>query len=93
MPEVLLELRWPDGEASRFYSPSTVVYEFLKPGDRLTIAELEQKGLAALRKASERVRARYGFACTRTDEEASRLRQRLALYPPQDTVEIRDCNS
>lgn len=93
MPEVLLELCWPDGEASRFYSPSTVVYEFLKPGDRLTIAELEQKGLAALREASERVRARYGFACTRTDEEASRLRQRLALYPPQDTVEIRDCNS
>jgi len=92
MPEVLLELCWPDGEVSRFYSPSTVVYEFFKPGDRLTIAELEQKGLAALREASERVRARYGFACTRTDEEASRLRQRLALYPPQDGVDIRDCN-
>ena len=42
MPEVVLELRWPDGEASSFYSPSTVVYEFLKPGDRLSIAELEQ---------------------------------------------------
>lgn len=92
MPEVFLELRWPDGEASRFYSPSTVVYEFLKPGDQLTVAELEQKGLAALREASERVRARYGFACTRTDEEASRLQQRLALYPSQATVEIRDGN-
>lgn len=92
MPEVFLELRWPDGEASRFYSPSTVVYAFFKPGDRLTVAELEQKGLAALREASERVRARYGFACTRTDEEASRLQQRLALYPPQATVEIRDGN-
>jgi uncharacterized repeat protein (TIGR04042 family) len=92
MPEVFLELRWPDGEASRFYSPSTVVYDYLKPGDRLTIAELEQKGLAALREASERVRARYGFACTRTDEEASRLQQRLALYPSQDTVDIRACN-
>jgi uncharacterized repeat protein (TIGR04042 family) len=92
MPEVFLELRWPDGEASRFYSPSTVVYDYLKPGDRLTIAELEQKGLAALREASERVRARYGFACTRTDEEASRLQQRLALYLSQDTVDIRACN-
>jgi uncharacterized repeat protein (TIGR04042 family) len=90
MPEVFLELRWPDGEASRFYSPSTVVYDFLKPGDRLTVAELEQKGLAALREASERVRARYGFACTRTDEEASRLIQRLALYQRDATVEIRD---
>jgi uncharacterized repeat protein (TIGR04042 family) len=92
MPEVLLELCWPDGESSPFYSPSTVVYEFLKPGDRLTMAELEQKGLAALREASERVRARYGFACSRTDEEASRLQQRLAHYPREATVEIRASN-
>jgi uncharacterized repeat protein (TIGR04042 family) len=88
MPEVVLELRWPDGEASSFYSPSTVVYEFLKPGDRLSIAELEQKGLAALSEASERVRARYGFACTRTDEEALKLRKRVAKYNSTETVEV-----
>jgi uncharacterized repeat protein (TIGR04042 family) len=90
MPEVLLELHWPDGEASRFYSPSTIVYEFLKPGETLTIAQLEQKGLAALREASERVRARYGFACTRTDEEASKLIKRLARYGRNDRVEVRE---
>jgi uncharacterized repeat protein (TIGR04042 family) len=89
MPEVLLQLHWPDGEASRFYSPSTVVYDYLQPGQSLTIAELEHRGLAALREASERVRARYGFACTRTDEEASKLRQRLARFGPADTVEVR----
>lgn len=88
MPEVVLELHWPDGEASSFYSPSTVVYEFLKPGDRLSIAELEQKGLAALNEASERVRARYGFACTRTDEEALKLRKRVAKYNSTETVEV-----
>lgn len=88
MPEVVLELRWPDGEASSFYSPSTVVYEFLKPGDRLSIAELEQKGLAALSEASERVRARYGFACTRTHEEALKLRKRVAQYNSTETVEV-----
>ena len=93
MPEVVLELRWPDGEASSFYSPSTVVYEFLKPGDRLSVAELEQKGLAALSEASERVRARYGFACTRTDEEAIKLRKRVALYSSTETVQIQSsCN-
>jgi uncharacterized repeat protein (TIGR04042 family) len=88
MPEVILEFRWPDGEASSFYSPSTVVYEFLKPGDTLSIAELEQKGLAALSEASERVRARYGFACTRTDEEALKLRKRISLYNSTETVEV-----
>ena len=45
MPEVLLELHWPDGEASRFYSPSTIVYNFLKPGETLSITELEQRAL------------------------------------------------
>jgi uncharacterized repeat protein (TIGR04042 family) len=90
MPEVMLQLHWPDGQASRLYSPSTVVYEFLKPGESLSIAELEQRGLAALREASERVRARYGFACTRTDEEASKLKQRLAMYGSAETVNVRE---
>ena len=90
MPEVMLELHWPDGQASLFYSPSTIVYEFLKPGETLSIAELEQKGLAALREASERVRARYGFACTRTDEEASKLQKRLAMYGRSEMVAVRE---
>lgn len=91
MPEVNLTLRWPDGEASRFYSPSTVVYEFLQPGDSLTIADLEQRGLIALQQASERVRERYGFACTRTDEEAVKLKQRLALYDRDAMVQVLAC--
>lgn len=90
MPEVMLRLHWPDGDASNFYSPSTIVYEFIKPGDTLTIAELEHKGLLALKEASERVRARYGFACTRTDEEAVKLQKRLAMYGRADTVEVRE---
>ena len=86
----MLELHWPDGQASRLYSPSTVVYEFLRLGESLSIAELEQRGLAALREASERVRARYGFACTRTDEEATKLKQRLAIYGSAETVNVRE---
>jgi len=88
MPEVVLKLCWPNGEVSCFYSPSTVVYEFFRPGDTLSIAELEQKGLAALKEASERVRARYGFACTRTDEEALKLKQKIAEYSRGDEVRI-----
>ena len=69
MPEGLLTLQWPDGRTSELYSPSTVILEHLPPGTTLSVAELEQRGVEALRQASERVRARYGFACTRTDEE------------------------
>lgn len=90
MPEVMLQLRWPDGEASQFYSPSTVIYEFLKPGETLTIAKLEQKGLSALQEASERVHARYGCACTRTDKEATKLQKRVAMYGRTKRVERRN---
>lgn len=88
MPEVFLELHWPDGKVSPLYSPSTVVYEYLKPGDMMSVAELEEKGLAALSKASERVRARYGFVCTRTHEEAMKLQCSVARYTPSEQVLI-----
>jgi uncharacterized repeat protein (TIGR04042 family) len=88
MPEVLLDLEWPDGRCTRFYSPSTVVLEHLPPGSEWSVAELRAAGLAALAEASERVRARYGFACSRTDEEAAKLRQLTSLYDPQERVRV-----
>ena len=44
--------------------------------------------MTALRAASERVSARYGFACTRTDEEESQLRQWIARYKPEQSVRV-----
>ncbi|SBO42717.1 MSMEG_0570 family nitrogen starvation response protein [Cyanobium sp. NIES-981] len=88
MPEVQLTLQWPDGSRSRLYSPSTVILEHLPPGQQLTVAELEARGLAALAQASERVRARYGFACTRTDEEARKLQQSVAGFSAEQLVRI-----
>ena len=88
MPEVLLDLEWPDGHHTPFYSPSTVVLQHLTPGSELSVAELRTAGLRALAEASERVRARYGFACTRTDEEAAKLRQLTRQYDPQARVRV-----
>jgi uncharacterized repeat protein (TIGR04042 family) len=88
MPEVLLDLHWPDGHRSRLYSPSTVVLQHLPPGSEMSVAELRTAGLRALAEASERVRARYGFACTRTDEEAARLQELTGRYDPQARVKV-----
>lgn len=88
MPEVRFELEWPDGQSSMLYSPSTVIFEYLKPGDSVQVSELESLGVKALRAASERVRARYGFACTRTDEEEAQLRQWVARYSPDQAVRV-----
>lgn len=89
MPEVHLQLQWPDGSTSTLYSPSTVVLDHLRPGDELSVAELEQAGVKALREASERVRARYGFACTRTDEEERKLRHHLAGHAADARVRVK----
>ncbi|MEA5412877.1 MSMEG_0570 family nitrogen starvation response protein [Synechococcus sp. BA-120 BA3] len=89
MPEVELTLEWPDGGRSRLYSPSTVILEHLAPGQTVTVAELRSRGILALRQASERVRARYGFACTRADEEERRLLAQAGRYGDQERVGIR----
>ncbi len=88
MPEVELTLEWPDGGRSRLYSPSTVILEHLAPGQTVTVAELRTKGTLALRQASERVRARYGFACTRADEEERRLLEQVARFGDEERVGI-----
>ena len=89
MPEVELTLEWPDGGQSRLYSQSTVILEHLAPGQTVTVAELRAKGTLALRQASERVRARYGFACTRADEEERRLLEQSARFGEQERVSVR----
>jgi uncharacterized repeat protein (TIGR04042 family) len=89
MPEVRLTLEWPDGRTSKLYSPSTVILDYLGPGESLPVGQLHDRGIEALRLASERVRARYGFACTRTDEERQRLEQWVKDYAADQIVRIR----
>ena len=89
MPEVHLTLEWPDGRTSELYSPSTVILEYLRPGESIPVDQLQGRGMEALRLASERVRARYGFACTRTDEERHRLQQWVKNYAADQIVHIR----
>ncbi|CAK6696897.1 MSMEG_0570 family nitrogen starvation response protein [Synechococcus sp. CBW1107] len=88
MPEVHLNVEWPDGRTTVLYSPSTVILNYLQPGQSLAVAELASRGKEALRLASERVRARYGFACTRADEEERQLLQTATVYGDDQLVHI-----
>lgn len=88
MPEVHLTLEWPDGSTSELYSPSTVILQRLRPGQSLTVSALRIQGMAALQEASERVRARYGFACTRTNEERLKLECLVTRFDDAECVQI-----
>lgn len=64
MPEMHFHLRWPDGQESICYSPSLVVREHLQVGQSYPLPDFLQRTRTALTIASERVRAKYGFACS-----------------------------
>ena len=64
MPEVRFHVRWPDASLQRCYSPSSTVKDFFTPGEAYPLSDFLVRSRQALRLASERVRARYGYACS-----------------------------
>lgn len=48
----------------RCYSPSLVIKDHFEPGDKLPLPAFMDEMRAALNTASDRVRAKYGFACS-----------------------------
>lgn len=64
MPEMRFAVRWPDGSETDHYSPSLVMHDHLAVGETYPVADFLARTTRALGEASERVRARYGFACT-----------------------------
>lgn len=64
MPEMHFRVRWPDGSTQRCYSPSLVIKDHLRAGESYALDEFLARSRRALHSASERVREKYGFACT-----------------------------
>lgn len=64
MPEMHFIIEWPSGKQERCYSPSYIIEEFLSAGEDYPVTEFLSRAGAALEGAAERVRQRYGFACS-----------------------------
>ncbi|UUX97004.1 MSMEG_0570 family nitrogen starvation response protein [Aquabacterium sp. J223] len=64
MPEMHYRLRWPDDSESLCYSPSLVIKDFFVPGTAYPLPDFLRRVREATHIASERVRAKYGFACS-----------------------------
>lgn len=73
MPEMLFHIRWPDGAAEQCYSPSLVIKDHLEVGATYDLAEFMRRSRIALITASDRVREKYGFACSRAMAQLARL--------------------
>lgn len=64
MPEVHFHVRWPDGSQRRYYSPSRAVREQLRAGESYPVTEFLTRVATAMRVASARVRAKFGYECS-----------------------------
>lgn len=85
MPEMTFTVRWPDGRVDDLYSPSLVIHDFLTVGSSYSVEDFTRRSVRALTIASERVAAKFGFACTSAAQTAAVIEQ-LALGHPGDAL-------
>jgi uncharacterized repeat protein (TIGR04042 family) len=80
MPEMRFTVRWPDGSAESCYSPSLVIREHMAVGESYPVADFVGRSRTALEIASERVREKYGFACSSALDQLARIEERAADF-------------
>jgi uncharacterized repeat protein (TIGR04042 family) len=83
-------VRWPDETVTSCYSPSLVVREYLKVGDEYSLGEFLARSRTALTIASERVREKYGFACSNAAAQLAEIERTTARFAalPEGTVRV-----
>jgi len=82
MPEMHFRVEWPNGQIDRCYSPSYIVEEHLTVGNTYSVTDFVARVRMALEIASERVRAKYGFACSSALDQLRAVEETAAALRP-----------
>lgn len=80
MPALYILMRWPDGESTAYYSPSTVVKNYFTPGQAYPLADLTARARRAFLAASERVRQVHGMPCSRAAASLAEIEAHAAQH-------------
>lgn len=88
MPQMYFDVRWPDQKTTRCYSPSLVIEDFLTQGQAYLLDDFLQRVREALHIASERVRAKYGFACSQAMDQLAEIEHMASGFSPQASVTV-----
>jgi uncharacterized repeat protein (TIGR04042 family) len=89
MPAVTVRLRWPDGQESHIYSPSTSIAQHLEPGLDYPLKDFLGRAEAGFQAASERVKQVKGFYCSAAMDSLAAIRTAALQYPDaQARVEV-----
>ena len=90
MPVMHFRVQWPDGTEANCYSPSTVVGEFFVAGQGYALGEFVERSREALNIGSERVREKYGFACSAAMDQLAQIEEQAGRFAsdPQAVVKV-----
>jgi uncharacterized repeat protein (TIGR04042 family) len=88
MPEVVFIVQFPDGMTKECYSPSTVVFNHFRQGEEMSVAEFLARSRKAFPAASERVRAKFGFACSSAAAQLENIEEWTSTYAADATIRI-----
>jgi uncharacterized repeat protein (TIGR04042 family) len=84
MPAVNIRLRWPDGQETTAYSPSTSIQEYFEAGHSYALDDFLERAERGLNAASERVKLVKGFYCSSALDTLGGLRMQARPYVHQD---------
>ena len=88
MPEMHFVVRWPDAGEMRCYSPSLVVRDYLQVGQVYPLGDFMERSRTMLHIGSERVRAKYGYACSAAMDQLAELEERAAAFDAGASVTV-----
>ncbi len=88
MPAVYFIVEFPDGAKRNCYSPSSVIHQFFKTGEQLTMSEFLQRSRRGLHEASERVHAKFGFHCSSAQDQLASIEEWGQAFRPEEVVTI-----
>lgn len=89
MPEINFLIQWSDGTQETCYSPSLVIKKYFQPGEEYELAEFVDRSRTALNLASDRVKAAYGFPCSRAIAQLQKIETKASEYRDRADAKVR----
>lgn len=89
MPSVNFYVVWPDTHIANCYSPSTVIKQYFEVGKEYPLAEFMQLAREGLEAASERVRLKYGYACSAAMDTLATLERDAEVFKDTSDAKVK----
>jgi uncharacterized repeat protein (TIGR04042 family) len=88
MPEMHFDVRWPDDSVSQCYSPSLIVKDYLEVGRRYALSDFVDRSRTALNIGSERVRQKFGYACSSAMDQLQQIESTAGRFEGIDNAQV-----